>query len=59
MSWKLLLLMVGGQVIVNVSTAAAGGQGGIVDIVTCCGFKWSGDHFPVVGEFFHALADWP
>jgi len=53
------LLMVGGQVIVNVSTAAAGGQGGIVDIVTCCGFKWSGDHFPVVGEFFHALADWP
>ena len=51
-------VMVGGQVS-NVSTAAVGGQDSVVSIVTCCGFKWSGDHFPVVDEFCHALPDWP
>jgi len=58
-SWKFVIVMVGGQVISNVTTTAVGGQGNVVSIVTCCGFKLSWDLFPVVGEFCHTLPDWP
>lgn len=58
MSCKFVIVMAGGQVISNFTTAAVGGQGSVVGIAACCGFKWSGDHFPVVGEFCHALPDW-